>query len=722
MTPITTPNPAPIHESDFDSSNPMSISYQDVLAALLERAWIIALFLLVGIFAGLSHIKRSPRMYASKSVLYIEPPKNVVNIQQVTQEDARSSEVTQNTLQLMQSQPLLLRVSEVANLGKDAIFLSVPEDKANSRNEDAAEALRSAIKPVQRKGTTIIDLIIEHRDAGMAQKLGDLVAKEFMKMNIEQRMQTSDVAYKFLVDQLNEVKRKLEESELSLQSFREKYGIPALDNEEMKDVNIDLNKLRQKRLLLESDLDQIKKIGEDSSRLLGLESIQVDPTVDALKSSIAKQNETISLATQRFREEHPRMIRMREDLQNLQKNLEIAAREAVKSVEPRLKAIKSQEENIQKLAIGQSKSAIQYNVLLRQVETNRAFYESLFRRINETSITRAMEFDNIRIIEPANYNPNPISPNKRKIMMTAVLASLVLGVTLALVLHAFDSSVKNVDQSEKIFNLPCLSAIPEAKVRPSSKTKQNSSKKTAVNKLSKQGSHTNEEITPAVRESFRTLLVSLSLLGKKEDGRICLFTSAIPAEGKTFCSYYCAAHLAGQGARTLLVDADLRKPYLHQMVNGGELGAGVTEVLSGQKQMDEVIRSTSVENLFFVSAGTRSPNPPRLLAGDSFGKLIEAYKNKFDYIILDSAPVNAVADTLLMVQYVQRICLITRCGSTPRRATLRAIEFLRQAGRIPSGIVLNRFRDRRGLYYYYYYSYDKSYGREGTYGNHVRRI
>jgi capsular exopolysaccharide synthesis family protein len=704
----------PPNNIEMESSNPMVISYQEVLGALLERAWIIALFLLIGVFAGFSYIQKTPRMYESRTVLYIEPPKNVVNIQQVTQEDARSSEATQNMLQLIQSRPLLLRVAEAANLGKDAAFLGLPEDLADKSVEEAAGRLGGSISPVQRKGTTFIDLYIKHQDPKVAQRLGNTVAREFMKMNIQQRLQTTDIAYKFLSDQLDEIQHKLDESELMLQAFKEKNGVPALDAVELKDVNLEMAKIRQKRLLLESDLDQIKKMGDDPARLLGLESIQADPTVDALQKSIARQNESISIATQRITESHPRMVRMREDLAVLQKNLFVAAKDAVKGVEPRLKALQSQEDNIQKLALDQSRNAIEYNKRLREVETNHAFYDSLKKRMSETSITKSMDFDNIRIIEPADFRPEPISPNKRKIMLASVSASFLVGICLSMVLHSFDSSIKTVDQAENVLKLACLAAVPEARSRTPSKKQKPIPKGAKPAAGGSKGS--NEEITPAVRESFRTLLVSLSLLGKKEEGRVCLFTSAVPAEGKTFCSFYCAAHLAGQGARTLLVDADLRKPYLHQMITKGVMGPGVSEVLSEQKTSDEVIQTTSLENLFFVSAGSRSPNPPKLLVNNSFQNLIEKYSSQFDYVILDSAPVNAVADTLLMVKHVQRICLITRSGSTPRRATLRAIEFLRQAGREPSGVVLNRFRDRRGLYYYYHYSYHKSYGREHAYG------
>ncbi len=709
---------SPMNQNEADTLSPMAISYQEVLSALLENAWIIALFILIGIVAGFSYIQKSPRVYESKVLLYIEPPKNVVNIQEVTQEDSRSYEAMQNMLQLIRSKPLLLRVAQTANLGKDAAFLMVPEEQANLKNEDVAERVRGAINPVQRKGTTMIDLHVAHGDPHVAQRLANTIAREFMEMNIGRRLETTDVAYKFLFKELEKVRQDLQGSELALQSFKEKNGVPALDSEELKGVNMELGKIRQRRHLLESDLDQIKKIGEDTTRLLGLESIQLDPTVDALQKSIARQNEMISIATQRITEQHPRLVRMREDLAVLQKNLLTAARDAVRGVEPRLKALQSQEENIQKLAIDQSKTAIEYNRLLRDVETNQSFYNSLNKRMSETNITKSLDFDNIRIIEPANFNGEPISPNKRKLMMISVTASLLFGICLSLILHSFDNSIKTVDQAETLLKLPCLAAVPESRLKKTTKATGASKGKSGAHSGTKSSS---DEITPAVRESFRTLLVSLSLLGKKEDGRVCLFTSAVPAEGKTFCSFYCAAHLAGQGSKTLLIDADLRKPYLHQMVTKGVMGPGVSEVLSEQKTAEEVIQSTSVENLFFVSAGARSPNPPKLLVNESFGKLIETYKSKFDYIILDTAPVNAVADTLLMVQHSQRICLITRCGSTARRATIRAIEFLRQAGKEPSGVVINRFRDRRGLYYYYHYSYHKTYGRENAYGTELRK-
>ncbi len=705
MQPQSQSNIQDENQNSIESS--LTIGYQELAGALLERIWIIVLFLVVGIFCGLSYISNSPRIFSSRVVLYIEPPKNIVNIQEVSREDLRGAEVIQNMMYLIRSKPLFERVAKEARLGSDAAFLGVPPGEAKFNDADVQDRLGGMIVTVQRKGSTYIDLFFEHPDPAVAQRLANIVADQFIRLNIDNRMGTSEQAYGFLNQQLKEVKDQLQLSEAALQAYREKHKEGSFDQTELTDVNLELNKAKRKRLVLETDLKQIEKYGDDPEKLLGLESISSEQTVQTLQRSIAHQNELISSMTQRYTEKHPKLIKARNELAALRRSLLDAARNAVSAVGPRYQAVLSQERSMGQLAVSQSGDAIQYNVLTRQVETNRTLVDTIFKRISETNITKAMDFDNIRVAERALYPTAPIRPDKRKIMMAAIASGLLGGIVIAILLHSMDSSVKTVDQAEGIFRLPVLAAIPEARGG------QRPVKKAGVLPI--------DEVSPAVRESFRTLLVSMSLLGRKEEGRICLFTSAVPAEGKTFCSFHCAAHLANQGARTLLVDADLRKPYLHQMVTKGVLGAGVTEVLSDQKSFDEVLQFTNIENLFFISAGSRSPNPPKLLVNDSFQRLIEAYREKFDYIIIDSAPVNAVADTLLMVQHVQRTCLITRAGSTPRKATTRAIDFLRQAGREPSGLILNRFRDRRGLYYYYHYSYHKSYGRESAYGSEGKK-
>jgi capsular exopolysaccharide synthesis family protein len=214
------------------------------------------------------------------------------------------------------------------------------------------------------------------------------------------------------------------------------------------------------------------------------------------------------------------------------------------------------------------------------------------------------------------------------------------------------------------------------------------------------------------------MAIAVQFLERKERSRIILFTSAQPAEGKTFCSYHCAVQLALLGQSVLLIDADLRKPSQHEMLEGSVLSPGLREYLSEQATVNEIIASTKIENLHFIAAGKTAPNPLRLLTGPSMGNLLAGLREQYQFIILDSAPVNPVSDTLLLAPHVDQVCLIARGGSTTLRSLRHTLSQLVSTGKKEaSGIILNRFQRRRGLYYYGNYSYHKSYGEHGSYGD-----
>jgi capsular exopolysaccharide synthesis family protein len=253
-------------------------------------------------------------------------------------------------------------------------------------------------------------------------------------------------------------------------------------------------------------------------------------------------------------------------------------------------------------------------------------------------------------------------------------------------LNAIDSSFKTVDKVERVLGLPLLGAIPRS---------------TGDAALVFQDS------TSAAAESFRSLRTSLSLLGKVERRKVTLFTSAVPSEGKSFCAINHAISLAQQGLRTLLIDADLRMPTVATTMLRKAAAPGLTELLAGQAALDQAIHHTEEENLFILPAGSRAPNPAELLGRSDFGALIAQSTQQFDRIVIDTAPVNAVSDTLLLVEHAHSVCLVVRAGSTSRKAVLRASAALTSAGHRPAGVILNRLSARSGIGYYYHYSAGK---------------
>jgi capsular exopolysaccharide synthesis family protein len=202
----------------------------------------------------------------------------------------------------------------------------------------------------------------------------------------------------------------------------------------------------------------------------------------------------------------------------------------------------------------------------------------------------------------------------------------------------------------------------------------------------------------------------------REKNRVFLITSAIPGEGKTFTSSNFAAILSQQDLKTVLVDADLRKPSVSKLLFSENIKPGLSEVLLGHATLEQAIVPTKIENLWVLAAGGIAPNPSELLAQSRIKEIINQLKDKFERIVIDTSPVLAVRDPLLLAPFADAICLVARAGHSPSKATVQAVRLLSEAGAPPLGIVLNSVRQGRGSYYAYAYRAYGSYGGKGVYG------
>src|SRR4029077_1437764 len=323
-------------------------------------------------------------------------------------------------------------------------------------------------------------------------------------------------------------------------------------------------------------------------------------------------------------------------------------------------------------------------------------------------------------------------------IVLGLLAGLAAGLAFVFGADALDRSIKTVDQAETTLGLPVFAAVPDTtderpagRIRRRSKALGSSNYRVVV-----------ETPESPAAEAFRNLRAALSLLGPEAERKVSLFTSAVPNEGKSFTSANYSLALAQQGYRVLLIDGDLRRPNMHKIFrfpdankgNNSEEDAppGVTDCLVGEVDLvsaarvipageiqlvDEDIRltgkiltATGVQ-LSVLAGGRRAPNPAEILAGPFFGQLIAEAAKLFDRVGIDSAPILAVSDTLLMTPNVQPGCIVIRAGKTPRPAVRRAITLLAKSGIRPAGLVLNRLRRSRGVGYYYYYA-SHGYGKE----------
>lgn len=343
----------------------------------------------------------------------------------------------------------------------------------------------------------------------------------------------------------------------------------------------------------------------------------------------------------------------------------------------------------------------QFLGLQREAAAERRLYDDVVKRLGEVSVVvPGNQKNEFRVVEPANLPSAPIRPNKKMIMIYALAMGGALSFGLIWLVAQLDNTIKSVDHAERLLGLPVLGAVPK-------------------NKLIKDGKgrlFLTDDPQSLCAEAFRSMRASLALLGRESERKVVLFTSAVPSEGKSFCCVNYAVACSQQGKRTLVVDFDLRKPSLGETFGEKGTPPGVTDVLLDRQTLEQCVQQTRFSNLFYLPAGSIVPNPAELVAGQWPRKLIQEASGKYDLVVLDTAPINAVSDTLLFAHEAQTICMVMRSRKTSSRVVARALEMLRRAGVKPSGVILNFLPSNAGPGYYYYYSGNKYYGNKGVYG------
>jgi capsular exopolysaccharide synthesis family protein len=688
--------------------------------ALIERAWIVPLCLVISLALGFAYLRRAPVLYSATATLQVQQDQApVFKIDNVQFQDLQALDFLQTIAQTLKTRPLLARVAESNNLAADPRFFSATIKPA--AGEDLVGVLDRLTTVKLRRGTRLIDVTVKHSNPQLTDLLANSLVSEFISDNAEQHASTSEVANKTLDTEAARLRKKLQESEAALQAYRETSKASSLDDRqntvvaELKELSTKVTEAKSARIKLESDYNQVLTLGNNPEALVTLPTIAANASVLAAKQNLIKAESEFAGLKQRYKEKHPKYVQAQTQLAALQNDLAQSILKAAQGPKASLDAARASEEALESALRAQeasvrdlNKLSIQYGVLSREVESDRALYESVLKTMKETSVTKEIKPMRIRVVQPAFTPKKPFSPRRVMIAALSGLGGIFAGFLLVLCLNFLDTSIKTVDEAETLLRFPVLATVSDLK-----EVKRKNHPLVVQDDPQSSGA-----------EAFRTLRTSLSMLGRVEDRRVFLFTSSMPAEGKTFCSLNYAASLAQLGLKVLLIDGDLRKPSVEPVLMGKDMEtAGVTDYLTGRKSFEEVVQPCRLPGLFFISGGTIAPNPAELLAKDGLGELIERALKAYDRVVLDSAPVHAVSDTLLMLKNVQTVCLIIRGARTSTRSVARCVHLLKGAQAPLSGLVLNRMPLRRGMGYGYYkyspyydYRYHGKYSKKGVYG------
>ena len=698
------------------------LDFRRIYFLVLSRWWVIVLFVGISMTAATGWVMRQPKIYESRAVLQVQQQeKQIVKIDGIVREDPSAQDFINTIVQTLSSRNLMLRVIDANKLRENPAFVN-PNNPNPPTEIQLADKLRGKVKVALRRGTRLIDITVEDTDPVIARDLAASIVKEFMRENFSQRASVNRVASEFLQEEAEKLKKKLEESEAKLQRYKEQNQAVSLEErqniivERLRELSTKVTSAKGERLRLESDIEQVRAAGAANiEQLLRIASVAQIPQVAEHRGRLLDAETEFAGMQDRYGSLHPKYIaastRIDSLKQALQENVGKAGDilngqyEAAVQTETKLAtALKEQEV----AALELNKIAIPFNVLQRDVESDSALYQSVIKRMKEATMTVAVEQTPYTLVEEPMVASSPSKPNRNRTIGLAFVLSLVFSIVGLVLLDGIDSSLKSIDDAEHALGLSGLAGIPNSKISLKSVDNIMNSKYPMVTLV---------DPSSSLAEAYRTMRVSLSMLGAEEDRRILLFVSAIPEEGKTFTSLNSAIALAQQGFKTLMIDLDLRRPSLHKAFSSVKTSEqGMTDFFTGNVKLEDIVCETGVQNLSLITAGQRAPNPAELLSAVDLGELFKNLLKLYHRIIIDSAPVNAVSDTLVIAPHAHKTILVIRAGKTPRKAVLRAIMLLRKAKAQIAGFALNRLPSGRTAQYYYYYYGDK-YERDSVYGS-----
>ncbi len=705
---------------------------------LLEKAWVMVLTTIVALGLGYVYGKRAPVLYAATATVQAEQDQpKILNLQMMEVRDPQAVEYLQTVAQSLNNRALLERVADTNHLWNDPRFTnrlvlaspfgpdaSLGSAFPTNHNESVVQArvldaLERIVKVRLRRGTRLIDITVTHRWPDLAALIANSIVNEYVNENAEREETSIGLATRSLSKQAERVRKKLEESEKVLQAYIETNKAVSLDERQntvvaaLKELSTKATEARSLRLKTEAEYAQITSLGTNNGAgLLVVPTVAKDPTVMALQLELEKAENDFAAVSQRYKVKHPKYIQSLGQVEGLKASLTNAVLSAAQTVKASLENARAAEEALNKALADQEASAlelnklsIQYKVLAREVESDRTLYDELLKGTQEASVSKETHQTGIvRVVQKAYVPYERVSPKRLAILALSGLGGILFGALVLVGFRVTDTSIKTVDDAETLLDMSVFSVVPQMR---------------KVNNRADHALLITADPKSAGAEAFRTLRASLATQGDLHERRVFLITSALPGEGKTFCSLNYAASLAQLGLKTLLIDADLRKPSVEMSLLGVESRSpGLTDYLSGKKRLEQIVRPAKLENLYFISEGSIATSPAELLTQEGLEGLIKEALQHYDRVVVDSAPINAVSDTLLILKSVQTVCLVVRAAHTSSRYVLRAVQLLQNARAPLSGVILNRMPRRHGPTYgaYYDYRHHGKYGKDYVYG------
>jgi len=724
--------------SEKPNSNEELIDLGAYLNVIKQNKWkILGFSVVVTLFTMMVTLTLVPKYIASATLLIESEQTKAVSFDEVYGLDSTKKEYYQTQFEVIKSDSIAREVITKLNLAEHPDFINKPsisdelksmakqllpflnksersvlteQEIAELKMLDLLATFRANLSVSPIRKTQLVKVSFESSDPKLAALVANTVGEVYIESQMRAKMGITQQASSWLNTRLSELRVQLDSSEVRLQNYREEQklvdieGIAGLITQELEQTSKQLVDARATKNNLESINRVINEYGNDNIELLGsMPEITSHRVVQDVKREVVLAERKVSELAEVYGPKHPKMISAKAELATVKTNLNKQIKGLITGIEKELnriaRTVSALEGDLAKIRAEYqdvTRKETQYNQLKREVETNRNIFNTFLSRSKETEVTSDFSSAAARFTDRAYAPRNPSKPNKKLIIILAFVASLGFAMVMTFVFDALNDTVKNKNDVENKLAQRMLGLLPHV----------------AIPKKSFFPIHAYLDDTyRRFAESVRTFRTSLLLTHLDRAHQVIAVTSTSPGEGKTTTSANLAMSLAQMG-KVLLIDADLRKPTLAKRFDIPVFHPGLSNLIIGTDQLTDCVHEDSQSGVTIMPSGQIPSNPLELLSSSRFSDLLSELKGKYDHIIVDTPPTQAVSDALVIAQSVDSVVYVVKSDITRIKPITAGLERLFEVKAHVAGVLLNQVdmsksKDEHSQGYYDYYDYSQ---------------
>jgi capsular exopolysaccharide synthesis family protein len=692
---------------------------RDYLEVILRRKRIITVFLLTTILtvAILSFIMTP--LYKSTATVHIQTTTpNVLQFLEVFKLESAKKEFFETQYTILKSRNIAEKVIKRLSIEKEPKYFfnnilqkfhifrkdnaNIEKNQGNITKKSSNNDLmgigsflsRLEITPVKK--SEIVKISFFSHIPEIAAKATNAVIEEYKQFTLNSQINPTQESQQRIEKEIEPMRKKLEESDKKLKEYSAENKIIFLQEgrdsvnlttQKISNLSEELDNATAERIKKEALYQEAKEAGVNSTAVLE------NPEIKAIRREYIQLDNEYSKLSRLYEPEHPKLLILKEQIDKLafDKRIQREAEKIIKAKESDYKTAIKREKflantitKLHKEYTDFPQKMVQYEVLKREVDTNRELYNNLIQRFKEVSVSASFAASNIEVIDPAMVSGTPYKPKKGFNFLLSLIGGLFGGVLLAFFVEYFDNTIKDADEVEKKANLPFLGAIPLSEGD--------------TEKFIRIGTFENDQLT----EAFKSISTYLQFSTASQPPKTILITSPLKGEGKTTVAVNTAISLTSFLGKGVIVDADLRKPNVHNFFSLDN-SKGLSSFLSGNIEFEKLIKKFPYLNLDIIPGGPVPPNPPELLNSSRMNEFIDALSGIYDFIIVDAPPVLGLSDSPILASFVEGVVVVTRANITPVDALLQTKKSLNVVHAKILGVICNGLAKKSFRHYYQYH-------------------